>query len=647
MPKTILVVHCDGSVIYNQCFQSLKGHLDEYCIQDASFMYTYCNEEGCEATIDELNRLYGLYPHAQIGLLIFNTFELYNQIPSHVAVFYATHGCSNLKHFVTRPILITHTDLVLENEHTCAGLRVRYGPLKSIVSVGYCDSDHLLSEPLYSREKVCNALYLDPKTPIVLIALTWPPAGRRNLEETRVLYEEISKIPNHVVSPHKSERVLKKRNVELAHIHVNMCSEISTLMLFNEQKQKQKQNSNPIIGIGTRELLKHADVLVSDSSSVLFEYLSYWKNQRPIVQLLHPITSDNPTKPYHPPLQVGTMEPLVLGLPVRTNNMASAVSWALQNPLLYSEQRQRFASMNIVQPKAAQRIVKHIYEFLQLASRKGYHNVQQRLSRRWNEEDAKFIVTASYWRILKRRPDKSGHRHYTHDILMNQCFYLSQMERILLASKEYITKKNEKGKEKRNEKEQVSETNSLLASPRLLYVDDGTIIDWENVSVEHGLKEKESICSIPIQIVANDPNIDCQIQSIRHDHPYLISKQFVECTKDDVHQSLFYAARPAWNDLKGLNILWACTHLLQGKNTLDCIFQTIKNARDSDTIFVFVDMITQCYAGLAFHAQYVDFVTRHFFLCWVNGLRSFHFDDVVRSIVKEKGEYIEMVFLTS
>ncbi|MBA3928430.1 MAG: hypothetical protein C0521_02455 [Xanthomonas sp.] len=210
------------------------------------------------------------------------------------------HGASNLKWFLANQKRFDFFDVIITAgpDHTRSLLTFFPGGSDrsgKVRSAGFIKSRQLLGPPLRTRDEVCSLCSLDPQKPIVLFVPTWYITNNRDIA---LAIEQISEIDNHVALLHP----------ETAHIDVS--------------KLNVAVNENGILS----ELLKHADCVISELSSTIFEAAAL---QKPIVQILLREYSDNNATLFDFPYTAGTSELFCGGLPCRPQGVKAAVDRAL------------------------------------------------------------------------------------------------------------------------------------------------------------------------------------------------------------------------------------------------------------------------------------------------------------------------------
>ena len=208
------------------------------------------------------------------------------------------HGASHLKWFLGSRARIDFFDVILtagpDHVRALKAIFSDTADLDKVRATGFIKSEDLLSAPKLSREEVCAQANLDPAQKIVLFAPTWHITANDDIISA---IDEMTKVPNHVASFHP----------ETAHLPVGTLNVV--------------KNVNGI----TTELMKHADVVVSDLSSTIYEAAALGK---PIVQILLKEYPDNMAVLYDLPMSAGTAEHFCGGLPSRPKDLIENIARA-------------------------------------------------------------------------------------------------------------------------------------------------------------------------------------------------------------------------------------------------------------------------------------------------------------------------------
>ena len=247
---------------------------------------------------------YDDYPEAKFDAIVDfnkpvrNLKEMYPGTP----IFNVDHGASNLKWFLKNQVRFDgmHFFCTAGDDHVDS-MQAFFGNCENILSTSFVKSGLLLSPPSKSRADFCSEFGLDPVRPIILYAPTW--ADEQTPDHDRIL-ECLSEFPNHLICQHQQKhRFSPSQNLNVV-----------------------KNEKNSII-----EFLKQADIVISDTSSTIYEAAALGKLT---IQVLHEMYIDNPSKDYDLPLTAGTSMFFLAGLPVRPERL----SWAIENVNDYSEQ---------------------------------------------------------------------------------------------------------------------------------------------------------------------------------------------------------------------------------------------------------------------------------------------------------------------
>ena len=214
------------------------------------------------------------------------------------------HGASHLKWFLANRKRFCFFDKVITAGPDHVRSLVSFFPgLQSkskTVAGGFIKSEELLNESRYSREEICSLAKLDPTKKIVLFAPTWYKFAELGLQAA---INNISKVDNHVACLHP-----ETDNVNLSGL--NLVENIDGLTL---------------------ELLKHADIVISEVSSTIYEANALGKQT---IQLLLTEYSDNTALMYDMPLSAGSCELFCGGMLTRPEDISKSI-----NALIYSPEK--------------------------------------------------------------------------------------------------------------------------------------------------------------------------------------------------------------------------------------------------------------------------------------------------------------------
>ncbi|HVI57337.1 MAG TPA: adenylyltransferase/cytidyltransferase family protein [Luteimonas sp.] len=210
------------------------------------------------------------------------------------------HGASNLKWFLANRARYDFFDwIVTAGPAHAQSLLAFFAEEKEanskVRSAGFIKSELLLAPPTTTREEIAARFSLDPAKPIVLFAPTWHITNNRDMAAA---IANVAGIENHVAALHPETANLDTTGLNLV------------------------ENINGI----TSELLKHADCIVSDTSSTIFEAAALGK---PVVQVGLREYSDNNAILFDFPYVAGTAELFCGGLYARPDAVADTVRRAL------------------------------------------------------------------------------------------------------------------------------------------------------------------------------------------------------------------------------------------------------------------------------------------------------------------------------
>ncbi|MGH8062961.1 MAG: CDP-glycerol glycerophosphotransferase family protein, partial [Pseudoxanthomonas sp.] len=251
------------------------------------------------------------------------------------------HGASNLKWFLANQKRFDFFDVIVTAGPDHVRSLLTFFPGDSdrngkVRSAGFIKSKLLLSAPHTSREELAKVCGIDPDKPIILFAPTWYISNNRDMAAA---IAEIAEIDNHVTLLHP----------ETMHLDVSRLNVVL--------------NENGIIS----ELLKHADCVISDLSSTIFEAAALGK---PIVQILLREYSDNNSTIYDFPYAAGTAELFCGGIPARPGRIKAAVEMALADDpdsrRASERMRQRILAGTEISVDSSNSIVAEIYRACEL-----------------------------------------------------------------------------------------------------------------------------------------------------------------------------------------------------------------------------------------------------------------------------------------
>jgi len=249
------------------------------------------------------------------------------------------HGTSHLKHYLVTEKRNDLLDLVLVCNRLQTAIHQHLWPALRTAETGLGYS-HIITQPLLTREQACARFDLDPAMPIVLIAPTWIP-GKSRESYLANLIPQIRDIPNHIYSGHSSDSGCAPPPGVNAAVH-------DRTLRFS----------------ATAYLLPHAAMVISDTSSVMFEFLYF---RRPIIQLLWTQYANNPSTDWQLPAGLPTHAPVQLGVVFRLgvdSNLASVVQDTLAQPDTALRHGEQFRDCSGIRHNAHIRIAKAIQEFV-------------------------------------------------------------------------------------------------------------------------------------------------------------------------------------------------------------------------------------------------------------------------------------------
>lgn len=244
------------------------------------------------------------------------------------------HGASHLKWFLANKERFSFFDKILTAGEDHVDSLLAFFPAsglsEKVKAAGFIKSRELFSQPKFSREELCRVANLDASKEIVLFAPTWYKFSERSLR--KAIYE-ISKVENHVASLHP-----ETDNVNTDGLNIVKNKDGLTL-----------------------ELLKHADIVVSEVSSTIYEALALGKKT---IQLILTEYSDNKSIMYDMPLTAGTSELFCGGVLSRPDKIRESIESLLCEPEdykeFYSVVRKRLLSGTNISPNASELILSEL-----------------------------------------------------------------------------------------------------------------------------------------------------------------------------------------------------------------------------------------------------------------------------------------------
>lgn len=244
------------------------------------------------------------------------------------------HGASHLKWFLGSRERFEFFDLILtagpDHVRALSAIFPESEHSQRVRSPGFVKSAELLANPRRSRESLCREIGLDSRKPIVLFAPTWHITANADMVEAM---HAASRIPNIVASFHP----------ETANLPIDLVPRVD--------------NVNGM----TAELIKHADIVISDLSSTIYEAAALGK---PVVQLLMSEYPDNTAVLYDFPLSAGTAEHFCGGFFCRPADLEMAVDRILAgDPTvqdLMAACQQRILAGTVITAEASARIIQEL-----------------------------------------------------------------------------------------------------------------------------------------------------------------------------------------------------------------------------------------------------------------------------------------------
>ena len=211
------------------------------------------------------------------------------------------HGASHLKWFLANARRYNFFDVILTAGPDHSRSLLTFFPncqraATKVRSTGFIKSKALLDAPLRTREDVAAQCGLDPSRPIVLFAPTWHICNNRDIARA---IEDVARIPNHVAILHP----------ETAHLDVSALN--------------VARNINGILN----EVMKHADCVISDLSSTIYEAAALGKR---IVQIRLREYSDNNATLFDFPYTAGSAELFCGGIPAMPAQVGDVVEKLLR-----------------------------------------------------------------------------------------------------------------------------------------------------------------------------------------------------------------------------------------------------------------------------------------------------------------------------
>ena len=210
------------------------------------------------------------------------------------------HGASNLKWFLASRERFEFFDRIITAGPDHSRSILTFYPEASnytrVHSAGFIKSPDILSPPKYTRKEAAERAGVDHERPIVLFVPTWYIA--RNADMQRAV-EEVSRLDNHVAILHPETKFI----------------DVSSINVM--------ENSAGVV----TEMMKHADCIVSDLSSTIFEAAPLGK---PVVQILMREYSDNSATFFDFPFVAATADLYCGGLFCRAEDIIETVKQVME-----------------------------------------------------------------------------------------------------------------------------------------------------------------------------------------------------------------------------------------------------------------------------------------------------------------------------
>jgi glycerol-3-phosphate cytidylyltransferase len=205
------------------------------------------------------------------------------------------HGASNLKWFLASKERFEFFDRIItagpDHSRSILSFYPESGDFTRVHSAGFIKAPDLLSPPKFSRNEVAKMASVNPNKPITLFVPTWYITNNPDMQ---IAIDQMANIENHVTILHPETRHL---DVSAVNVMENTA------------------------GIVT-EMLKHADCVVSDLSSTIFEAAAI---KKPVVQILMKEYSDNNATQFDFPYVAGTADLYCGGIFCRPDKLTLTV----------------------------------------------------------------------------------------------------------------------------------------------------------------------------------------------------------------------------------------------------------------------------------------------------------------------------------
>ncbi len=222
------------------------------------------------------------------------------------------HGASNLKWFLSDMERFRFFDRIItagpDHSRSILSFYPESGHNTRVHSAGFIKSPDLLAPTKSSRKEICERAGLDHRKPITLFVPTWYIARNKDIQ---IAIDQLATVPNHVAILHP-----ETHSIDTSALNV-------------------MENSAGIV----TEFMKHADCIVSDLSSTIFEAAPL---DKPVVQILMREYSDNNATMYDFPYVAGTADLFCGGICTRPEQLADVVNDINTSPKKYAVRMQSY-----------------------------------------------------------------------------------------------------------------------------------------------------------------------------------------------------------------------------------------------------------------------------------------------------------------
>lgn len=227
-------------------------------------------------------------------------------------VVHVDHGVSFLKYFIKTHYMKGRVRYISANKMLYRMYQHNKGVKRSDHVMGsYPKFEAHRSDPTMTKQEFMKANGLSPNGKLVLFAPTWVR--------------------------HKFKKIYNDRAAAIENLSELRNAQCIVIPHLNGWAPKSYENVKVITnnGVNILDAVKHADVVVVDTSSILFEAAAHGKR---IVQVVYCAYSDNPSKNYKLPTAPFVGQPFYIGKITRPNKVAEAVDGVLENPKGYDEE---------------------------------------------------------------------------------------------------------------------------------------------------------------------------------------------------------------------------------------------------------------------------------------------------------------------